>query len=111
MRILYTKTANLYFNELVDILYDKNYFSFKESARMYVDSLTLELEKYIHICPKRKAPHYFSRYGQELWYISYSKNKNTTWYFFFTLHENNTYIIRYITNNHVAGHLLNEELF
>ncbi|MCD8042946.1 MAG: hypothetical protein LUH10_07755 [Tannerellaceae bacterium] len=111
MKVIYTKAVKIYFWELVDILLHKNYFNFREFADKYVDSLILELEKTIHLRPKRKAPRYFSRYGQELWYISYSKNKNTTWYFFFTLHENDTYIIRYITNNHVAGHLLNEELF
>lgn len=107
MKVLYSQAAHIYFNELSDILYEKNYFCYKESSREYVRSLVLELERTIHIKRKHKAPDYFEQYGKDLWYVSYPKNKRTTWYFFFTYHpDSDTYYIRYITNNHVAGHLL-----
>ncbi|MCD7938550.1 MAG: hypothetical protein LUG98_16955 [Tannerellaceae bacterium] len=106
MKIRYTKTVRIYLNELVDILYEKDYFSFKESARQYVRSLLTEVEQTIHLKRKEEAPAYFLRYGSNMSYITCPKSKNTTWYFFFTYHPKELYVIRYITNNHVAGHRL-----
>ncbi len=107
MKILYAPNAKFYLSELTEILYYKNYFGFRQSAKDYVDSLTVEMESTIHIKQKHKSPSDFSRYGKDVWYVSYPKNKRTTWYFFFTYHpEDDIYFIRYITNNHVAGHLL-----
>ena len=107
MKVVYTEYSRKYLSDLVDILYDENYFSFESAAVEYVNSLTIEMETTIHIKPKHKATHHFSRYGKDLWYVAYPKNKRTTWYFFFTYHpDNDIYFIKYITNNHVAGHLL-----
>ncbi|MCC8153543.1 MAG: hypothetical protein LIP01_04635 [Tannerellaceae bacterium] len=107
MKIIYSEVARLYLKDLVDILHYENYFSFELAAVEYVNSLTKEMESTIHIKQKHKAPIFFSIYGKDLWYVCYPKNKRTTWYFFFTYHpENDIYFIRYITNNHVAGHLL-----
>ena len=107
MQVIYTESAGKYLTYLVDILYNENYFSFETAAAEYVDSLTIKIESTIHIRPKHKAPDHFSKYGKDLYYISYPKNKRTTWYFFFTYHtDNDIYYIRYITNNHVAAHLL-----
>lgn len=36
MKIIFTRTVNLYFWELINILYQKNYFNCKESAQVYV---------------------------------------------------------------------------
>ncbi|MCD8166847.1 MAG: hypothetical protein LUE93_12470, partial [Bacteroides sp.] len=104
MKIIYPKAVNLYLKELIKILYQKEYFGYHESARDYVLSLRREVEATIHIRQKRKAPSYFSRYGKDLWYVSYPRSKQTTWYFFFTHHAEDVYVIRYITNNHVEGH-------
>ncbi len=107
MNVLYTKEVRIYLWELVEILYFKNYFGFKIFARKYVLNLIRDMEATIHLKQKHKAPANFSRYGKDLWYVCYPKNKQTTWYFFFIYHpEDNIYFIRYITNNHAAGHLL-----
>jgi len=107
MKIVYTKTIQIYLWELIETLYYKEYFDFKAFARKYVLELIKDMESTIHIKQKYKAPDYFSRYDSDLWYVSYPKNKQTTWYFFFTYHPaGDIYFIRYITNNHVAGHLL-----
>ncbi|MCD7931923.1 MAG: hypothetical protein LUH15_11535 [Tannerellaceae bacterium] len=107
MNVRYAETAWQYIDSLTEILYTQHYFSYKESAIKYVISLITEMKATIHIKQKQRAPLYFSRYGKDLWYVSYPKNKRTTWYFFFTYHpDNDTYFIRYITNNHTAGHLL-----
>ncbi|MCD7973273.1 MAG: hypothetical protein LUG18_11520 [Candidatus Azobacteroides sp.] len=107
MRFRYAKTTQIYVYELTEVLYNKHYFGFKDSAINYVNALLDRLKATIHIKQKSKSPPCFSQYGQHLWYVSYTKSKRTTWYFFFTYHPNeDIYFIRYITNNHVAGHLL-----
>jgi hypothetical protein len=37
MKIIYHRQVIEYLNELVDILYEQNYFGYKESAYNYVD--------------------------------------------------------------------------
>ena len=108
MKITYTKAVKIYLNELFKTLYDKEYFGFEETAVNYVVTLILEMKATIHLKYRRKAPLHFSRYGKDLWYVSYPKNKRTTWYFFFTQYSGDIYVIRYKTNNHVSGHLLQE---
>jgi len=108
VKVIYTPTAISYLNDLVDILYNKGYFSFEQSAVTYVVTLVNDMQATIHLRQKHRAPDSFTRYGNDLWYVSYPKNKRTTWYFFFTYHHvEDIFFIRYITNNHVAGHLLN----
>ena len=43
--------------------------------------------------------------GNNLFYITYNSNKQTTWYIFFQKTDL-CYFIRYITNNHVVGQFL-----
>ena len=86
MKVFYTTSVNQYLDDLVDILYFKNYFGFEESAIKYVDNLTGEIEKTIHLRIRNIAPTYFLKYGKDLHYTTYLKNKNTTWYIFFTYH-------------------------
>lgn len=37
MKVVYHKNVTEYLNELIDILYDKEYFGFKDVAYDYVD--------------------------------------------------------------------------
>ncbi|MCC8187919.1 MAG: hypothetical protein LIP08_10590 [Bacteroides sp.] len=106
MNIYYAKTAQDYIVELSEILYEKQYFIYKESSQEYVRFLIRDMEATIHLKRKRKASFYFSRYGKDLWYVSYPRSKQTTWYFFFTHHAGDVYVIRYMTNNHVEGQYL-----
>ncbi len=106
MKILYTPETENYLFDLAFLLYEKQYFSYFELAQRYVRLLIQDVETTFHLKMKRKASSYFSRYGKDLWYVSYPRNKHTTWYFFFTCYANDVYVIRYISNNHVAGHLL-----
>ncbi len=103
MRVYYTKEVQLYFAALIDLLYEKNYFGFRDNAKEYVNTLTQEIESTLYLKRKERAPSYFNKYKPGLWYAFYPKNKHTTWYVFFTTHPNHTYVIHYITNNHVEG--------
>lgn len=53
MKTIYTKTVKIYLWEVVENLYLKNYFGFKDSARKYVLALVDEMEKTIHLKQKR----------------------------------------------------------
>ena len=98
-----------YLEDLAVTLYEKAYFSFENTASEYVldlyDDIVLNLPTRKH----KPAPAYFDKYGKDMLYATFRKNKQTTWYAFFTKHHQNddtVYLVRYITNNHVvAQHL------
>ena len=100
--IYYERRVKLFFLELIDTLLEKEYFSFRESAKTYVDAMRSYIENRIHLIPQHPAPRYFDRYQRDLQYITYQPNKRTTWYIFF-LQEENVYLVCYITNNHFEG--------
>jgi hypothetical protein len=100
--IITTEDVKLFLDELLNILLEKHYFSYRKDARLYVDWLTHYAEQYIGIFPGKDAPVYFSRYGSDLKYITYRANKTTAWYIFYQQKEN-IFLIRHITNNHVAA--------
>lgn len=104
-KLYFSRKAVLYLSDLVEILYENDYFGFKEQAKNYVSELVRGVESTFDIAQKKKAPSYFTRYGQNLYYVSYPKNKHTTWYFFFT-QKDEGYFVEYIGNNHNIGHLL-----
>ena len=98
-----------YLNNLVTILYEKKYFGFEDFAIDYVDELLNDILTTLPLRPSKPAPKRFNRYGEDMEYASFRKNRQTTWYVFFETYEDNeeiTYLVRYISNNHViAKHL------
>jgi hypothetical protein len=66
-----------------------------------------DINSIIQVKLYKKAPTYFKKYGNNMFYISYQPNSQTTWFVFFNI-DDDRYLIRYITNNHVSGHLLGE---
>jgi hypothetical protein len=110
MKVLTTSEVKEYLNDLVTILYQKEYFGFRESARIYavelLDDIVANLPTRLH----KSAPEYFDRYGKGMYYASFKKNKQTMWYAFFTKYQDETvdtiYLVKYIANNHtIAQHL------
>lgn len=87
---------------LFRILYDQGYLGTYESAWNYVQDIINYILAGLDTKIKYPAPTYFDRYGNDLSYISYKRNSNTTWYVFFETH-NDCYLITHITNNHVSG--------
>ncbi len=81
-------------NELINILYTKEYFGFIESSFSYVDNIY----DFIYTVPtlpcKETSNQKFGKF-----YCSYKVNRNTTWYITFDK-EDERYIVQYITNNH-----------
>jgi hypothetical protein len=87
-------------------LYKNDYFGFIDSAIDYIDRMVDYIVNNIHHSPHKKAPHYFNKFGNELFYITYQSSKQTSWYILFNKNENR-YLIKHITNNHISGHLFN----
>ena len=98
-----------YLEELVTILYEKKFFGFLETSSGYVSELIDDINTTLPICLHKPAPKYFDKYGENMEYAVFRKNKNTLWYVFFTTYKNNgdvIYLIRYIGNNHVIAQYL-----
>ena len=101
-KVIYSKDIELFLDELVNLLFEREYFSFPINAIEYVDRLTHFAEQYIGILPGKTAPPYFDSYGSNMKYITYRANKITLWYIFYQ-QMGNIFLVRYITNNHVAA--------
>lgn len=109
MKVLFLPEVRLYFQELQDILFEKEYFGFEESAVQYVRDLIFDIEATLPERVSKIAPPYFNRYGKELRYASFRKNRNTQWYVFFNKYRENgevIYLVRYISNNHMIAQYL-----
>ena len=101
IEIKYHKDVLLFLDELTDTLIDKGYFSFYEYSVQYIEDLVFFVNTNIALRHHREAPIYFSKYGDHLFYLTYQRNKQTTWYILFQKAEQ-CYFIRHITNNHSA---------
>jgi len=109
MRVLFLPEIEDYLYELTQILYQKEYFGFRESAVKYIIDLENDIRTNLPTKTKRPAPPYFDKYGRNMFYSVFRKNKTTHWYVFFSIYENDgetILLIRYISNNHVIAQLL-----
>ena len=105
MRIIFAPEVEEDLHDLIEILIVKGYLGTYAFAISYVEDLIIDIQQNIHTKLKKKAPAFFERYGKDMQYITYQRNANTTWYIFFSIIED-TYFIKYITNNHVSGQYL-----
>lgn len=103
--VRYHSDALEYLNSLIDILFEQDYFSFKEDALQYVSDIKEYVEQNISCLSKYPAPSYFSKYYTGMSYVMYQPNKRTTWYLFL-IQEDHNYLILYITNNHFEGQFI-----
>jgi hypothetical protein len=107
MKVLFLPEIEKYLYELVEILYQKEYFGFRESATKYVRELVIEIIEFLPDKPKKIASDYFSRYGKNMFYTSFKRSRNTQWYVFFTIYEEEEiYLVRYIGTNHTCSQYL-----
>ena len=87
-----------FLNELVGILFFKEYFGFEESAQFYVQKIYDFIETELVNFPQKTTPKALKKFGSN--YVFYNANNRTTWYVFFEK-NNNRYLISHITNNHI----------
>ena len=97
IEVVFTSSVIQYLNDLVLVLYRKQYFGFIESAEEYVSNIYKEVPERIKKTPHKKAPKSLQYLG--LNYIFYKSNVRTTWYIFFEK-SNQNYLITGILNNY-----------
>ncbi len=85
-------------NQLVNILYEKEYFGFIDSAFNYANNIY----DFIYTIPQQR---YKLTANKKLgtYYCSFKANRNTTWYITFDK-QDNRYLIQDISNNHSADY-------
>jgi len=109
MNVLFAPEVQKYLYKLDDILYEKGYYSFEESAIKYVDDLIYDIKTNLPNKQHKPAPTHYAHYGKELYYATFKKNRRTSWYVFFSKYIENKeiiYLVCYIGNNHTeAQHL------
>jgi hypothetical protein len=87
-----------FLNELVALLFYKEYFGFEDSAQFYVQKIYDFIENDLINFPHKTTPNKLKRFGS--YYAFFRPNNRTTWYIFFEK-SYNRYLITYLTNNHV----------
>ena len=100
MSVIVSKDFIAQTEDLSALLYEKEYFSYKENAKEYVATLYELIESYIEVKRKRKTPKNLIRHGN--YYITVNISKRTTWYVFFDV-QGELYKVNYLTNNHVSS--------
>ncbi len=109
MNVIILPEVLSYLENLVFILFEKGYFSFLETSMRYIDNLIDDIEMTLPVHLHKSAPEYFDKYGENMKYVGFRKNKHTTWYIFFETYEENEkiyYLVRYIANNHTIAQYL-----
>ena len=95
--VLISLDVILFLDDLINQLYNKEYFGFIDSADHYVDKIYDFMENDIHTFPHKKSPKKLSHLGSN--YIFYKSNSRTTWFIFFE-QKSTHYYISGILNNH-----------
>ena len=109
MSIIFSSKALDYIENLIPILYEKGYFSFEDQAKRYIDELYDDIITYLPTRLSKPAPPYFDKYGKNMFYAIFKKNKNTSWYVFFKTswkNDEEIYKVRHIANNHTVAQYL-----
>ena len=109
MNVIALPEVQQYLKSLKKILFEQEYFGFADAANKYVDELFDDIQMTLPTKLHKPAPVYFNRYGKEMEYASFRKNRHTTLYVFFETyekHEEVFYLVRYIANNHTIAQYL-----
>ncbi|KAF2511874.1 hypothetical protein [Flavobacterium foetidum] len=96
-KVIFADSVLEYFDNLVFILFEEEYFGFVESAQIYTNKIVDYIKSNISTFPHRKTPDFLRYLGSN--YIFYKSNSRTTWYIFFEK-RNQNYLITGILNNH-----------
>lgn len=106
MKVLALPEVRQYLKGLIKILYEKNYFSFPDSAEKYVTDLFNDIKTHLPYKVRKPAPPYFARFGKKMFYATFRKTRGTLWYVFFNIYRRDgetIFLIRYISNNHISA--------
>lgn len=98
-KIIISEDVKDYLDDLVIVLIRKKYFSYLENAEDYVHNIINFIYKDFPNTRHRLTPKPLLKHGA--YFVRYNAGKRTAWYVFFNKKEDR-YIIKYITNNHIA---------
>lgn len=96
-KIVFSAEVEIYLKNLIDILFDKNYFGFKEDARKYVHEIVKFIMHNDFKINVRETPKTFQKFGKK--FIQYKANHRTSWFIFYD-QKDNQFLINHIINNH-----------
>ncbi|MFC6097036.1 hypothetical protein ACFPVY_10310 [Flavobacterium qiangtangense] len=97
IEVIFTPSVISYLDDLVKILYKKEYFGFIESAEDYVFQIYDSVPENLKANNYKPSPKELKHFGSK--YIFYKANSRTFWYIFFE-NKNEKYIITGILNSH-----------
>ena len=97
IKVVFTPHVIDFLDDLVRVLYKKEYFGFIETAEEYVLKIYDAVPENIKLSTHRLTPKNLKYLGSN--YIFYKSNNRTTWYIFFEK-KNQNYLITGIINNH-----------
>lgn len=95
--MIYRQDVKFFLNELIDILFENEFFGFKNDAKNYVLEIITYINNHNFKTGVRESPVVLRRFGQK--FIKYKANPQTTWYIFFD-HKDGKYLVNHILNNH-----------
>ena len=75
MKVLAKPEVIDYLEELISILYEKEYFGYEEFAISYVDELIDNINADLPLKLIKPAPQIFKKYGKDIKYATFKKNK------------------------------------
>ena len=78
MKVIALPEVREYLMELINVLYEKEYFGFEENAQKYVEELFLDIKNNLPLKLKKPAPPYFDRYGKKMLYSTFPKKQGYT---------------------------------
>jgi len=97
VKVIFKPDVVDFLNDLIIVLYKKEYFGFIKVAEEYVSKIYDAVPENIKLMPHKLAPKKLEYLGSN--YVFYKSNKRTTWYIFFE-RRNNNYLITGIINNY-----------
>ena len=97
IKVVFTPHVIDFLDDLVRVLYKKEYFGFVETAEEYVAKIYDSVPENIKLGAHKLTPKSLKYRGSN--YIFYKSNRRTTWYIFFEKSQQN-YLITGIINNH-----------
>ena len=97
IKVIFTPYVIDFLDDLVRVLYKKEYFGFIESAEEYVSKIYDAVPENIKVSTHKLTPKNLKYLGSN--YIFYKANNRTTWYVFFEK-MNQKFLITGIINNH-----------
>lgn len=95
--IIYSTEFHDSIEELIKVLYLKEYFGFEVDCQLYAQKIYDFVDYHVMSPSSRETPEQLLKFGSR--FIKYKANNRTTWYIFFDQNEQR-FLINHIINNH-----------